>query len=183
MNLYCLPKTLTVAGREYAVSADWRDILEIIAVLNDPERPEYLRWHIALALFYEGCVPGDREAAALAMAAFIAMGEDKPGPRRFDWQQDAAAIISDVNRVAGTEIRALPFVHWWTFLGWFHGIGQGQLSTLVAIRDKLRRGKKLEDWEREFYAQNRETVRLRTPESRQDRQEKARLEKLLAGGA
>ena len=50
-------------------------------------------------------------------------------------------IIADINKVAGTEVRSLSFLHWWTFLSFFHAIGEGQLSTLISIREKLRTGK------------------------------------------
>ena len=60
--------------------------------------------------------------------------------------------------MAGLEVRSLPFLHWWTFMGYFGAIGEGQLSTLVAIREKLRKGKKLESWEQDFYRQNRSRV-------------------------
>ena len=73
----------------------------------------------------------------------------RKAPKLMDWEQDARAIVADVNKVAGMEIRALTYLHWWTFLSWFHAIGEGQLSTVVSIRDKLRRGKKLEQWEKE----------------------------------
>ena len=92
---------------------------------------------------------------------------------------DAQLIIADVNKVAGQEIRAVPYLHWWTFLSWFHAISQGQLSTLVAIRDKLSRGQPLERWEKEFYAQNKKKVDLQPRLSQREREEKQRLQALL----
>ena len=110
-----------------------------------------------------------------SLARFIRCGspEQKPGPKLMDWEQDAPAILADINRVIGQEIRSLPYVHWWTFMSWFHAIGEGQLSGLVSIRDKLRRGKKLEGWERDFYRENRERIDLkprRSPEEQARRQ-------------
>jgi len=81
-----------------------------------------------------------------------------------DWQQDAMEIISDINRVAGREVRETD-VHWWTFLAWFHAIGEGQLSALVSLRTKLARGEKLSDAEREFYMADPQKVRLAVPDS------------------
>ena len=43
-------------------------------------------------------------------------------------------------------------------MGYFQAIGEGQLSMLVSIREKLRSGKKLEPWEREYYQKNRSRV-------------------------
>ena len=103
------------------------------------------------------------------------------GPKLLDWQQDADAIIAGVNKAAGQEIRSLPFVHWWTFLSWFHAMGEGQLSTLVTIREKLARGKRLEGWEKEFYRENKSRVDLKPRYSQEDLAEQERLKQLLNG--
>ena len=85
-----------------------------------------------------------RQEAMEKMSLFLCAGRpEKPGPKLLDWEHDAPLIVADVNRVAGTEVRSMEFLHWWTFLGWFHALGEGQLSTVVAIRGKLARGKKL----------------------------------------
>ena len=38
--IYSLPESVTVCGKEYAVNSDFRCILDIIEVLNDPELTE-----------------------------------------------------------------------------------------------------------------------------------------------
>ena len=184
MGSYSLPVTAVIGDREYPIHADYRDILDIFSYLEDPDLPEYLRWQIALALFYEGEIPRSHiEQAARFLVNFIAGGQQPPqektGGKLFDWQQDAPAIIADVNRVAGQEIRQHKFIHWWTFLSWFHAIGEGQLSTLVSIRDKLNRGKKLEEWEKDFYRQNKSRVDLPKRYSAEELQEQERLKALL----
>ena len=117
------------------------------------------------------------------LAQFITCGQqdDKLAPKLIDWEQDAQPIIADVNKVAGTEIRALPFLHWWTFMAWFNAIGEGQLSMLVTIRDKLRRGKKLEKHEQEYYRQNRSRVDLKRRYSADEEAEFDHLKQLLGG--
>ena len=179
MTSWTLPRVAVIDGEEYAIHADFRDVLEIIGYLEDVSQPEFLRWHVALALFYQRMPPV--QPGMEYLCSFLRGGgqEIAPGPKLLDWQQDASAIVSDINRVAGQEIRALPFVHWWTFLGWFHAIGQGQLSVLVGIRDKLRRGKKLEAWEQEFYRENRQRVTLHKRRSPEETAQMARLEQLL----
>lgn len=183
-GLYALPVTAVIGDGEYPIHADYRDILEVFSYLEDPELPEHLRWQIALALFYEGEIPGEHlQQAADFLATFIAGGEsprqEKKTVKLFDWQQDAPAIIADVNRVAGQEIRGQKFIHWWTFLSWFHAIGEGQLSALVSIRDKLARGKKLEDWEKDFYRQNKTRVDLKKQYSKEELAEQEQLNALL----
>ena len=183
MTPWRLPQTAEIGGSVYKLNTDFRDILEIMGYLDDPDKPEYLRWQIALALFYEGDIPPAHQQEAMEhLAAFISCGEAenaKPGPKLLDWDQDALAIVADVNRVAGTEIRALPYLHWWTFLSYFHAIGEGQLSMLVSIRDKLRKGKKLEKWERDFYRENKSRVDLKKKYSADELAEQEQLKKLL----
>lgn len=178
-----LPTSAVFGGKRYELHCDFRDILEIFSYLADPDLPDYLRWQIALALFYEGEIPGTHTMEAMTyLAAFLNGGreeESPPGPRLLDWQQDAELIVADINKAAGQEIRALPFLHWWTFLSWFHAIGEGQLSTVVSIRGKLARGKKLEGWEKDFYRENRQRIELKPRYSRQELQTKQALERLL----
>lgn len=186
-DLWQLPKSLPLGGVQYPIHADFRDILQIIHWLEKPDATPETRLYVALRLFWPGfeALPlAQRGQAAPAMLEFIAGGspEQEPaGPKLFDWQQDADLIIADVNRVAGCEIRALPFVHWWTFLAWFSAIGEGRLSAVVAIRQKLNTGRQLEDWERSYYLANRQRIRLNTAPTKAQAAEKRRLEALLRG--
>lgn len=183
MNLWQLPVTLELCGRCYSLNTDFRDILELMGYLEDPQLPEPVRWLIALGLFYrEPVLPEHRQAASEYLCRFLCCGmQDVPGPKLLDWQHDAPAIIAGVNQAAGQELRSLPYVHWWSFLGWFHAMGPGQLSTLVSIRDRLRRGKPLEDWQREYYRNNRKAVDLPVRYSPEEQQQRAQLQALLDG--
>ena len=152
-----------MGGREYRINTDYRDVLEVIAYLQNEDA--LTGRYVALALFYEDFDAMPREDHPQAMeelARFIDLGEEPEEgpapPKTIDWEQDRTVIVSEINKVAGLEVRSLPFLHWWTFMGWFGAIGEGQLSTVVAIREKLRKGKKLEPWEREYYQQNRGRV-------------------------
>lgn len=182
MSLWSLPTSAKIGGVEYAINADYRDVLDIFRYLDDPDQPEYVRWKVALALFYEGEIPQQHIQEAIGyLVEFISCGDQdtKPVPKLMDWEQDAQVIVADVNKVAGTEIRALPFLHWWTFVSYFNAIGEGQLSMLVSIRDKLRKGKKLEKWEQEYYRKNKDKVDLKKRYSAEDLAEQERLKKLL----
>lgn len=183
MSLWHLPKTARIGGEIYEIRTDFREILEIISYFNNRELPELFRWRIALALFYEGQIPPEHRAEAMEyLSRFLRCGQpDTPGPRLLDWEQDAGAIISGVNAVAGQEVRQLPYVHWWTFLSWFSAIGQGELAMLVSLRDKLTRGQKLEPWEQDFYRQNRRRVDLQPRYTPAEEEERARLNGMLNG--
>lgn len=176
MDIWTLPERLRVEGKEYPINWEYRQVLSVLALLGDEEKPLWQRWFSAVARFYAAPVPrAHLQSAMAAMSAFLTMGRPEvPGPKLFDWQHDAPQIISDLNRVAGCELRKQR-LHWWTFLGWFHAIGEGQLSALVAIRSKLARGERLTEAEQRFYSQNPEQVKLPRPAD----PEKARLEQML----
>lgn len=182
MNAWTLPVSATFGGKNYPINADFRDVLEVIHYLTDQSRPDFMRWRIAMALFYEGEIPQEYSQQAIEyMADFISYGakESKPGPKLMDWDTDAQMIVADINKVAGREIRAVTFLHWWTFLSYFYGIGEGQLSTVVSIRSKKAKGKKLEKWEQEYYRENKALVDMKQPDSEEVRKEKENILKFL----
>lgn len=185
MTSWSLPETAEIGGDVYEINTDFRDILEIIRYLADPDESEYVRWRIAIALFYIGDIPQEYQSEAMQyLSSFISYGEiddAKPSPKLIDWEQDALAIVADVNKVAGCEVRQLPYLHWWTFLSYFQAIGEGQLSTLVSIRDKLYRGKKLEKWEQDYYRENKSRIDFKKKYSAEELAEQERLKKLLDG--
>lgn len=133
MNGWDLPEVVTVDGTPYRVNTDFRDVLDIIDHLTDPNDSEMERWYIAMALFYEdfASIPeGDYSEAMTKLAEFIEGGQlppqnRKPPRRLMDWQQDASMIASGVNKVAGCDVRSLPYLHWFTFLGYFSAVGGG----------------------------------------------------------
>ena len=182
MNPWKLPKEAVICGTRYRIHTDFREILEILGYLDDPDMTEYVRWRVALALFFDGEMPPEHYGEAMGyLAEFISYdtGEARSAHKLLDWQQDAGVIIADVNKVAGKEIRDVEYIHWWTFLSWFKAIGEGQLCTLVSIRDKLKKGKKLESWEREYYQANKTRVDLKPRYSSEELAEQQRLKTLL----
>ena len=182
MSIWNLPETIMVGNCEYKIHADFRDVLAVIGHLENENNPEWLRWKIAVAVFYDGSIPDNYAQEAMQkMADFIAYekSNDKPGPRLIDWEQDASAIISGINKVSGFEIRSHRFLHWWTFLSYFNEIGEGQLHTIVSIRDKKKRGKKLEKWEQEYYRENKEKIDIQKHHTDEELEEIENLKKWL----
>ena len=191
MNAWTLPVCVTVGGQPRAAYTDYRDILYLLNWLDGPRgaalRPDE-RWYVALALFYRDFAalgPALYPEAAAALAAFLAAGQPAApaGPRLIDWQKDAGLIVAGVNRAAGCEVRALPYLHWWSFIAWFAAIGEGALATVVAIREKLARGKRLEGWELEHYRAHRAQIDLRPEPTAAERAEKERLLRMQIGRA
>lgn len=186
MNAWALPMSACIGDVEYKINADYRDVLDILQRLGDASVPEFIRWATALALFYDEPIPTEHQGeAAKWMSEFFSCGQPeetnagKPPLPVIDWRQDALVIVADVNKVAGCEIRALPFLHWWTFMSYFNAIGDGQLATLVSIRSKLQRGQKLEKWEREYYNENKARIDIRRPLTPDEEAEREKLRHLL----
>lgn len=171
---FSLPKTVTVADKELAIRYDFRVILEIITMLQDPELSGIDKTEALLAMFYvEPDEITDLKQAVEACFDFIdsSTRSKKKGPRLTDWEQDFEYIIAPVNRVLGYEARAVSYdpaantggVHWWTFIAAYMEIGGDCLySQIVSIRDKQARKKKLEKYEREWLKRNGDLVRLKT---------------------
>ena len=106
----------------------------------------------------------DYEPAFQAACEFINNGADesqKSNVKMVDYEQDYRIMIPAINRVAGKEIRECDDIHWWTFLGYFMEIGECTYGTVLNIRNKKSKGKKLEKWEQEFYDQNKRLVDIK----------------------
>ena len=88
--------------------------------------------------------------------------QTKKAPKLIDWEQNFAYIVAPINRVIGQEIRAIPYLHWWSFISAYYEIGDCLFAQIVSIRNKKARGKKLDKWEQEFYQNNRALVDLKT---------------------
>lgn len=165
---YTLPKTVALGDEDWEIRSDYRPILDICAALSDPDLSKEEKLYCALAIFYPGfdSLPAELyEEAAKACFWFIRCGHDDPSktaPKLIDWEQDFLYIISPINRIAGTDVRGLEYLHWWTFISYYYEIGDCALSTIVGIREKLRTHKKLENYERDFYRKNPELINFKT---------------------
>ena len=166
MDAWDLPTSASINGTEYAIRSDFRAVLDLMTVLEDPALSDGERGLLAMQIFYpefEEMPRGDYRAAAEFLKYFIAGGEMRTQPPKqklADWKQDFPIIISPVTRVLGFEARAAEHVHWWTFLAAYAEIGDCFFAQVVGIRKKMREGKRLEKWEREFYRRNREQIDL-----------------------
>ncbi len=186
MNGWSLPTSLDVDGVSYPIRTDYRDVLYLLGVFADPELEADEKSAVCLRVLYERWedIPAEKHGQALtAAAAFIDGGiPARPGarrPRTVDWEQDGPIIIPAVNRVLGQEVRAMPYLHWWTFLGAYMEIGDSLFSTVLGLRQKRAKGKKLEKYEQEFYKENRALVDLRKKETPADSARREELQKLF----
>lgn len=156
-----LPTSLEVKGNTYAIRSDYRNILRIIAAYEAAELKDREKILICLKRMYVDfdTIPADDyEAAYEAATNFIEcqMRSDKPGPKVVDWEKDGQLIFAAVNKVAGKEVRAVEYMHWWTFMGYFQSVDRDDLwGFILTIRQKKAKGRKLEKHETEFYNANR----------------------------
>lgn len=168
--MYDLPKSVEIDGKKYKIRTDFRVILEIIEMLNDPELTDIEKSTLVLTMFYIDEPPNCTESIVKCFE-FMDMGQkhNANSPRLMDWQYDYQYIIAPVNRVLGYEARNVEYnpadnsggLHWWTFLAAYLEIGGDCVfSNVIGIRDKLARGKKLEKSEREWMRKNPELIKL-----------------------
>lgn len=171
--MFELPTSITIDGDNYPIrnQGDFRMVLDCFRCLQDIELTEQERILVALCIFYEDVAgveyvqevfntDSKLAAAVEEMYNFFNCGQESVGAARnhklIDWEKDSQVIVSAINNVAKKEIRAETYVHWWTFMGYYLAIGECPLSTIVSIRDKIVRGKKLEKWEQDFKLNNPE---------------------------
>lgn len=167
--MYELPTRIAINDQEYKITnnGDYRMVIDCFFALNDVQLNQEYRIYTCLIIFYEDInsiediatkFGDDLQTAIEKMFDFFSCGNSghKTHHKLLDWEQDEQLICSAVNNVAKTEVRALEYLHWYTFMGYYCSIGESTFSTIVSIRDKLMRGKKLEKYEREFKDNNPE---------------------------
>ena len=169
--MYDLPTSVEINNHHYAITnkGDYRMVIDCFIALEDIEMEEVDRISAAMIIFYDDLnelediveVFGDNvKTACEEMFRFFNLGQSNVGHKSnyklLDWKQDEQLVISAVNNVAKKEIRSENYVHWWTFMGYYMAVGESVLSTVVSIRDKIVRGKKMEKYEKEFRMNNPE---------------------------
>ena len=163
--MFDLPTFVTVSGTEYPVRTDFRVVLEIFVMLDDPDLTDADKTEALLRMFYSER-PSDPDTALQAFTDFVdprhgSQGK-KPSGRLIDWSQDFDLMVAPINHILGFECRAADYLHWRTFLAAYLEIpSESVFARVLRIREKLRTGKKLEKYERTWYNKNRDLVHLR----------------------
>lgn len=171
-----LPTTLNIGGKDIPIRSDYRTALVVIQAMNDPDLNNQEKSFIMLdALIGIRNIPDGAYREAIEKSTwFLNGGKDndekkRAVPQLIDWQKDEQMIFSSINHIAGKELRAEPYCHWWTFLGYFNEIQEGLFSTVLEIRSKRSRGKKLDQWEKDYYSRNKDLIDIRKPESEEEK--------------
>lgn len=180
-----LPTELTVNGKEYEIRTDFRDILNIVVAFEDPDLEDREKLFICLYGIYKDFpdMPQEDYAEAYKQAMwFISVGNDDETKSRrkfMDWEQDEQLIFPAVNKVAGCETRIQPYIHWWTFMGYFMEVSDGVYSYVLLLRQKKQK-KKLDKEEQAYWDANKQICELKPKLSREEREAKERLLKMLS---
>lgn len=180
------PTSLNVGGIDYEIRTDYRAVLDLFTALTDPNLTDeneqitaYMQSRVILEIMFPDCdnIPAEHIQEALdKVSAFIDMGisDDRKKPKTMDWEQDAPILIPAINKVLNCEIRAVQYMHWWTFLGAYMEIGESLFSNIIHIRQKKAKGKKLEKWEQNFYNENKSLIDFKQKDQRSN-EEKEKL--------
>lgn len=165
--IYDLPKSLEVCGVSYAIRSDFRAVLDICIALSDVNLTAEDKAIVLLDILYLDYAempPAHYQEAIEQGLWFIECGDggqNKKAPVLMNWEQDFKYIVSPINHVVGEEVRAIEYMHWWTFISAYYEIGDCFFAQIVRIRDKKAKGKNLDKEDREFYRKNREIVDLK----------------------
>lgn len=176
MTNYTLPTEIIINDISYSINrnGDYRMVLDVISAMNDEKMDNQEKAYCALCIFYDFNIPQNAQKAIDEMMLFINCGEaesnTKDKPPVMSWEKDFSVLAAPINRVLGTEIRSVPYLHWWTFIGGYMEIGECRFANIVNIRTKIQKGQKLEKWEREFYNENRSVIDLK-PNLKKEEQE------------
>lgn len=166
-----IPLSVEIDGVFHRIrnECDYRVVLDVNKVLNDDDLPLIHRIDVALQIFYENSEKiKDIEKATKEMFRIINIGEenaqeDENKPKLMDWEQDFNLIAPAISRVLGYSVRdPRKITHWWDFIGAYMEIGsECSFSTVISIRAKKAKGKKLEKHEQEFYNENKKIIDLK----------------------
>lgn len=187
MIAYELPTSLNIGGVDFSIRTDFRAIIDILISQNDPELDDQAKTVVMLQILYEDWqnIPSEHlEEACKKACEFIDCGQtdtdmNQSKPRLMDWKQDGDMIIPAVNKIIHKEVRTMPYMHWWTFFGYFMETGDCLFNTVVGIREKKARGERLDKYEKRFYKDNKSIIDIKTPLSEEEQAYKDALNKML----
>ena len=172
------PTSVDIDGVVHPIrnKCDYRVVLDIIAVLNDNELEMEDRLFCSLFIFYGNDKNNtiakvlyslkNAQKAAEEMMRIINLGEEQTEeketkPPIMDWSHDFMQIAPPISRVLGYSVREEnKYTHYYDFVGAYMEIGECSFSTIINIRQKKQKGKKLENWEQEYYLANKKIIDL-----------------------
>ena len=152
-----LPTALEIDGREYAIHSDFRVILRIYSAFADPELDEREKCYVCLKCLYAEDIPREHLQEAVNKAYWFVGGGDVP--------QES---VQPAKTIDWEQDESIIFP-----------------SSVIGIRQKLNKDKKLEKYEQEFYRNHRNMIdlkrKLSAEEQRAENEDKEFLKQLTGG--
>lgn len=155
------PDAIEIDGEVFAVNADFRVGLQIMADFENPDFDQDEKAYLMLNRLYID-LPDDRdvqfyqkamEKAAKFLNAGDESAQDTEGkPRLYSFIKDARLIYSAFSQTHAVDLQTAD-MHWWRFLALFMDLGADTaFSSMVNLRKRYHDGK-LTDEEKKLVAQ------------------------------
>lgn len=162
-----LPVSLRVGPKCWPIRSDFASGLDCMVVLEADDLDDFEKADFVCRIIFpdweEIYQAGYFEEAVSAAYSFLNgnrpqktdkdADSDAPKGRLMSWAEDAAMIFAAINKRRPVDVR-VEKPHWWTFLDYYMEIGESLFSTVLSLRQKLRDGKKLDKYEKEYIQAN-----------------------------
>lgn len=165
--IYELPVSVDVGGTSYDIRTDYRAVMDIFTALSANDLSEAEKVYVILNIFYvdfEKMPKSGYQEALDKCFWFVNCGEDEESGKTqklMDWEQDFSYIVAPINRTIGKDVRAVEYMHWWSFMAAFMEIGDCYFAQLVRIRSLKAKGRRLDKEDQEFYRKNKSRVDIK----------------------
>lgn len=178
-----LPETVEVDGSAFAINASYRNILRILAMLQDDEVVESHKPAMLCKWFYD-VTPFNVDAAITAFMDFLHRGDlpkdtDSSRPQTFDYEQDAPDIYASFMSLYGIDLLETD-MHWWRFSALLDGAFRTDCALSEKVKLRTVDASKCEHPDDVRRAQD--AIRIETKESREARKAQDDLYDILTSG-
>jgi hypothetical protein len=171
-----LPTSAVIQGKEYKIASDFRDMLELEAILNS-DKSDAEKGAEALQLFF-GCIPSNEESAVNYLGWFFCCGKekelqkDKKGKTEagtykspvYSFSHDGELIYAAFLAQYGIDLRDVPYLHWWKFIALFNGLSKDHLITEVMHCRAVEMKPDMPKDRKEYYEKMQKTYALPLPD-------------------
>lgn len=159
-----LPRELEVNGKLLPIRTDFRDVLNLFPMYEDPDLSPREKGYVCCRNMYLARISEeDFDEAVSQINWFIDGGyipKEEAPVKIIDWEKDERFLMPAISKtISVPDVRSLPYLHWWTFLGAFAEMGEGVFSMILHLRKKLAEGEKLEEWESKLIRKNGDLIR------------------------
>ena len=186
-----LPSTLVIDNTEYGIDPSFSNCLEIIRMYEDPDLLDEVKHAVAIRmLFNTQKVPPLCNETVEAMLWFLDGGESEIGDtpnlatvarnqkskRVYSLDQDWRYIRSAIQRTHGVNLREQDDLHWWKFIDMFMDLDEDCTFSRILYLRVQKSKNKLTKEEKKIWADMKDILVIRSPESAQAAKEAAAFE-------